>query len=88
MKNKLYGHQNNVRKICKANNIPDEVKVLLLSEVSKAYNSGMEIYEEAHKDGIKAVIETLKASQKGLIYEKGGKKYMTLSIEELENLKK
>jgi hypothetical protein len=62
--------------------------VLLLSEASHTYYSGTEVYDEAYKDGWNAVIETLKASQKGLIYEKGGKKYMTLSIEDLEKLKR
>jgi hypothetical protein len=41
--NKLYKHQQEIRKLCKKHNISDEVKVELLSIVSTTYNDGMEI---------------------------------------------
>lgn len=41
--NKLYKHQQEIRRLCKKHNIPDEVKVELLSIVSRTYNDGMEI---------------------------------------------
>lgn len=49
--NKLYKHQQEIRKLCKKHNISDEVKVELLSIVSYTYNDGMEIgWEVRNKD--------------------------------------
>lgn len=45
--NKLYKHQQEVRKLCKKHNISDEVKVELLSIVSHTYNDGVEVGWEA-----------------------------------------